>query len=159
MAVLFASVDAVKAALPDLDEAAARVLERLLPGPYTFVVATEVPRPELVGTPDSLGVRVPHQADLLRLLAAVDVPVAATSANITGLPAPATAGEVDPLVLAHCSAAVVPGADSPAVAGVASTVVDLRPLGQGATPVVLREGAVAGDEVLRLISAAGLAGC
>ena len=158
VAVLFASVKAVKAALPDLEGATARVLERLLPGPYTFVVATVVPRPELVGTPDSLGVRVPDQPDLLSLLAAIDVPVAATSANITGLPAPATAGEADPLVLAHCSAAVVPGAGSPTVAGVASTVVDLRPLAQGSTPLVLREGAVAGDEILRLISAVGSTG-
>jgi release factor glutamine methyltransferase len=153
VAVLFASVGAIEAALPDLDGTAARVLERLLPGPYTFVVATEAPRPELVGTPDSLGVRVPDQPDLLRMLAAVDVPVAATSANITGLPAPATAGDADPLLLAHCSAAVLPGGGSAAVAGVASTVVDLRPLAQGEAPVVLREGAVAGDEVLRLISA------
>jgi release factor glutamine methyltransferase len=153
VAVLFASVDAVKAALPDLDAAAARVLERLLPGPYTFVVATQAPRPELVGTPDSLGVRIPDHPDLLRLLAAIDIPVAGTSANITCLAAPATAGEVDPMMLAHCSVAVVPGAGSPAVAGVASTVVDLRPLAEGATPLVLREGAVAGDEVLRLIRA------
>jgi release factor glutamine methyltransferase len=153
VAVLFASVDAVKAALTDLDAAAARVLERLLPGPFTFVVATQVPRPERVGTPDSLGVRIPNHPDLLRLLAAIDIPVAATSANITGLPAPATAAEVDPMVLAHCSVAIVPGAGSPAVAGVASTVVDLRPLAEGATPIVLREGAVPGDEVLRLIRA------
>ena len=151
VAVLFSSVDAIKAALPDLDAAAARVLERLLPGPYTFVVATEVLRPELVGTPDSLGVRIPDHPALLRLLAGIGIPVAATSANITGFPAPATAGDVDPLLLAHCSVAMVPGAGSPAVAGVASTVVDLRPLAEGATPIVLREGAVAGDEVLRLI--------
>jgi release factor glutamine methyltransferase len=151
VAVLFPSVEPVKQALPDLDPAAAQVLERLLPGPYTFVVATQVPRPELVGTPDSLGVRIPDHPDLLRLLAAVGIPLAATSANLTGLPSPATAGEVDPLVLAHCSVAVVPSAGSPAVVGVASTVVDLRPLAERAAPVVLREGAVAAEEVLRLI--------
>ena len=153
VAVLFASVDAVKAALPDLDATIARVLERLLPGPYTFVVSTQVTRPEMVGTSHSLGVRIPDQPDLLCLLAAIDIPLAATSANITGLAAPATAGEVDPMVLAYCSVAVVPRAGSPVVAGVASTVVDLRPLAEGATPIVLREGAVAGDEVLRRIRA------
>jgi L-threonylcarbamoyladenylate synthase len=147
-------VEAIKTALPDLDPAAARVLEALLPGPYTFVVATEVQRPELVGTPDSLGVRMPHQPDLLALLAAVDVPVAATSANITGQPAPAMAADVDPLVLAHCSVAIVPRTGPPAAAGIASTVVDLRPLAVGEEPIVLREGAVAEEEVSRRIHAA-----
>jgi L-threonylcarbamoyladenylate synthase len=153
VAVLFASVDAVKAALPDLDPATARVLAALLPGPYTFVVATSVARPDRVGTPDSLGVRIPDHADLLRLLATIDVPLAATSANVTGLPDAATAAQVDPVVLAHCSLAVVPGAGSAGVAGIASTVVDLRPLAGGAEPVVLREGAVSRDEMLGRIRA------
>jgi release factor glutamine methyltransferase len=152
--VLFPSVEAIKTALPDLDPAAARVLEALLPGPYTFVVSTELPRPELVGTPDSLGVRVPDQLDLLSLLAVVDMPLAATSANITGRPAPATAADVDPMVLAHCSVAIVPGTGSPEAAGVASTVVDLRPLAAGAEPIVLREGAATAEEVSRRIHAA-----
>ncbi len=151
VAVLFPSVEAITASLPDLDPVAVRVLGALLPGPYTFVVGTAVPRPELVGTPDSLGVRIPDHPDLLRLLTAVGAPLAATSANLTGLPAPATAAEVDPLVLAHCSAAVVPDPRSAAVAGVASTVVDLRPLASGGGPIVLREGALSGDEVSGLI--------
>jgi release factor glutamine methyltransferase len=151
VAVLFASVDSVTQALPDLDPLAARVLACLLPGPYTFVVGTSVPRPEKVGTPDSLGIRIPDQPDLLCLLATIDVPLAATSANLSGLPDPATAGRVDPLVLAHCSLAVVPAPGSAPVAGIASTVVDLRPLAEGGQPVVLREGVVSRDEMLNRI--------
>jgi len=151
VAVIFSSVDAVAAALPDLDPTAARVLAALLPGPYTFVVGTSVPRPDRVGTPDSLGVRIPDHPDLLRLLAAIDVPLAATSANITGLPDAAVAGRVDPAVLAHCSLAVVPAPGAAGVAGIASTVVDLRPLADGGAPLVLREGAVSSDEVMARI--------
>ena len=151
--VLFPSTDAIRVALPDLDPVAARVLEALLPGPYTFVVQTEVPRPDMVGTPDSLGVRMPDQPDVLALLAAIVVPVAATSANITGRPAPATFADADQLVLAHCSLAVVPEESSPASAGVASTVVDLRPLTGGGEALVLREGAVPKEKVLRRIRA------
>jgi release factor glutamine methyltransferase len=154
VAVLFASVEAIKGALPDLDAAAARVLEALLPGPFTFVVATSVSRPALVGTEDSLGVRVPDHPPLLRFLESLGVAVAATSANVSGQPAAATLAQVDPSVLAHCSAALVSdgGVD---LRGVASTVVDLRPLSQGGRAVVLREGAVAADEVLRRIDALG----
>jgi L-threonylcarbamoyladenylate synthase len=172
VAVLFPSMDAIRRAVPDLDPSAARVLAALLPGPYTFVIATLVPRPDHVGTPDSLGIRIPDHPDSLRLLAAVEVPLAATSANLTGHADVATFDEVDPVVFAHCSLAVIPsgsgrvaggglvssGAPGPASApasGMASTVVDLRPLAQGDPPVVLREGAVSGAEILSRIRACG----
>ncbi len=171
VAVLFASVDMVRTALPDLAPSATAVLSALLPGPYTFVVATSVPRPDRVGTADSLGVRVPDHPDLLRLLTILGMPLAATSANLTGHADAATYQEVDPGVLAHCSLAVVPSgagrspgaehvllrvATGPThVSGVASTVIDLRPLERGDPAVVLREGAVPGEEVLRLICACG----
>jgi release factor glutamine methyltransferase len=153
VAVLFSSIDSVRAALPDLEGAAERVLTALLPGPYTFVVSTSVPRPDHVGTSDSLGVRIPDQPELLSLLAAIDIPLAATSANLTGLPDPAVLGQVDPAVLAHCSLAVVPAPGPARGVGIASTVVDLRPLADGGAPVVLREGAVSRDEVMARINA------
>ncbi len=154
VAVLFSSVEAVKEALPDLEASASRVLEALLPGPFTFVVATSVPRPPLVGTEDSLGIRVPDQPSLLRFLGSAGLAVAATSANVTGQPAAAGLSEVDLRLLAHCSAAVVPD-EAARLKGVASTVVDLRPLSKGERAVILREGAVSGDDVLRRIDALG----
>jgi len=154
LAVVFASVAAVKAALPDLGAPAARVMEALLPGPYTFVVATNVPRPPLVGTPDSLGVRVPDHPELSRFLESLDVPVAATSANLTGAEDVAGLDAVDPAVLAHCSVGLTASRESGAI-GTASTVVDLRPLSREERPIVLREGGVPVAVVLERI--AGLA--
>ncbi|MHB0980715.1 MAG: HemK family protein methyltransferase, partial [Thermoleophilia bacterium] len=151
VAALFSSVAAVKEALPDLEPAAARVLEALLPGPYTFVVATRLVRPRLVGTEDSLGVRVPDHRSLLRLLADLGIPLVATSANRSGGPDVAGLAEADPSVMARCAVALV--FDAPAV-GTASTVVDLRPLASGEVPVVLREGAVPAAEVFSRIAAA-----
>ncbi len=84
VAVVFESVSAVEAALPDLEPSAARVMRALLPGPYTFIVKTEVPRAPLVGTADSLGVRVPDHAALLGIVAALGTPLALTSANLDG---------------------------------------------------------------------------
>jgi tRNA A37 threonylcarbamoyladenosine synthetase subunit TsaC/SUA5/YrdC len=166
--VLFPSVVAVRAALPDLDPRTAQVLEALLPGPYTFVVATTVERPDLVGTEDSLGVRVPGHPGLLAFLAALDIPLAASSANPSGHPDAATVDEVDPLLLAHCIASIDLRESSDAVtaagedvappggasAPAASTVVDLRLLGAGEPAIVLREGAVPGDVVLERIATA-----
>ncbi|MHB9149366.1 MAG: L-threonylcarbamoyladenylate synthase [Thermoleophilia bacterium] len=151
VAVLFASVERVRESLPDVEAAAASVLEHLLPGPYTFVVGTDVQRPRLVGTADSLGVRVPDHAPLLRLLEALGTPLAATSANRSGAPDAAEAADVDPGLLTMCAAAF---AGAAATGGVPSTVVDLRPLATGADALVLREGAVPAEEVLRLVAKA-----
>jgi release factor glutamine methyltransferase len=164
VAAAFASVGDVEAALPDLDPAATRVMEAVLPGPYTFIVKTEVPRVPLVGTADSLGVRVPDHEALLSIVAALGTPLALTSANLAGEKDAATIDDVDPVMLAYCSVALVPPASSapragapgpeapPVVSGVVSTIVDLRPLAGGAAPVVLREGAVPGAEVLDRIA-------
>ena len=182
VAVLFASVEELERALPDLEPSAVGVMEALLPGPLTFVVATTVARAPLVGTADSLGVRVPDHAGLLEVLLSVGVPLAATSANRSGEKEGVTIADVDPLVLSYCSVAIAGPAEAPAHAepgaegatappgepsvigapaggqgaGSASTVVDLRPLSTGAAPVVLREGAVPGAQVLGRIAALDL---
>jgi release factor glutamine methyltransferase len=159
LAVLFSSVGAVEAALPDLGSSSLRVIRALLPGPFTFVVSTFAPRPAGVGTADSLGVRVPDCPSTLSLLARVGFGVAATSANLSGGRDPFSLSEVDAALLAHCALAVV---DSGCGAGAverglwkragASTVVDLRPLENGAAPSVLREGPVTAEETLRRIA-------
>jgi L-threonylcarbamoyladenylate synthase len=152
VAVVFASVEDVKERAPDLETAEAKVLEALLPGPYTFVVGTGVSQVPSVGTADSLGVRVPDHATLLHLITALGAPLAVTSANKTGGRDPARLEDVDPVLLAHCSAALT-GATEGLAAGVASTVVDLRPLSGGDAPVILREGAIPGAQVLDRIAA------
>lgn len=157
LAVLFASVQHVQESLPDLDATAGSVLGLLLPGPYTFVVGTGVERPRLVGTADSLGVRVPAHPPLLELLDAVGIPLAATSANRSGAAEVSEATELDPGFLTACAAVFTggDGTDTRApTSGVASTVVDLRPLAEGANALVLREGAVPAAEVLRLVQTA-----
>lgn len=148
--VLFPSVDVVTESLPDLSSAAAHILEVLLPGPYTFVVATKVPQPTSLGSEGSLGIRVPDHPELLALLAALDVPLAATSANVSGESEARDPEEVPGEVAAACAALLEAQAAAPP-RGSASTVVDLRPVDAGGTALVLREGAVAGDEVLERI--------
>lgn len=158
VAALFASAAQIEALLPDLSGPARLVLRLLLPGPYTFVVATCTLRPERVGTPDSLGVRVPDHPVLMELLRRTGVPLAATSANRSGLPAPATLGETEPQLLTRCSLAFEDLRDAPRPAGVPSTVVDLRPLDDGGTARVLREGAVLEEQALEAVAGALRAG-
>jgi L-threonylcarbamoyladenylate synthase len=152
VAALFPSVESVVRALPDLEPAAGKILAALLPGPFTFIVSTGVSRPAMVGTEDSLGVRVPDHPGLLGLMCALGSPLAATSANRTCEKDPADVTEVDAFLAGHCSA-VFAAPEGERATGSASTVVDLRPLSGGGSPVVLREGAVSGPAVLERIAA------
>jgi L-threonylcarbamoyladenylate synthase len=143
-ALVAASVAALFACLPELDE---RVAE-LLPAPLTLVVPNPAHRfPWLTGTkPAALGVRVPVLPDATRALLEGVGAVAATSANLPGAPDPRRLEDV-PQEIRAGAAAVVDGGELP---GTPSTVVDLT----DAEPRILRVGAVPVDEVLRRLGAA-----
>jgi L-threonylcarbamoyladenylate synthase len=98
----------------------------------------------LTGTrPEAIGVRVPAAEGLAReVLSGVGV-MAATSANLPGGPDPATIAEVPAQILDAVDAIV----DAGPLPGAPSTVIDFT----GPDPVVLREGAVPVDEVLRIV--------
>lgn len=84
--------------------------------------------------------RMPDSETALALVRAAGGPVATTSANLSGGPAPRTFEELDPALVAAAAAAV---RDDARKSGVASTVVDCT--GEG--PVVLREGALTQADV------------
>lgn len=120
VALLAADIDALVAAVPELDPS---VLGQYLPGPYTLVFG-------------DVGVRVPNlppEADTV--LRAVGV-VAATSANLSGGADPRRVEDIPEEIRAACGAIV----DAGELPGVPSTVIDLtggelRVLRQGAGPL------------------------
>jgi L-threonylcarbamoyladenylate synthase len=117
VALLAADVDALVAAVPELDSS---VLGQYLPGPYTLVFG-------------DVGVRVPNlppEADAV--VRAVGV-VAATSANLSGGPDPRRVEDIPEEIRAACGAIV----DAGELPGVPSTVIELT----GGEPRVLRQGA------------------
>jgi L-threonylcarbamoyladenylate synthase len=121
---------------------AARLAERLWPGPLTLVLeaAEALPRAVTAGLP-SVAVRVPDDPVALALLRLAEVPVAAPSANRSGRPSPTTAAHV----LHDLGGAIDLVIDGgPCRVGVESTVVDAR----GDVPVVLREGAITREQLL-----------
>lgn len=143
-ALVAASIDALRASLPELDLSRAW---HLVPGPFTFVVPNPARRfPWLTGTsPETLGVRVPELAGVTREVLTAVGAVVATSANLPGGPDPRRLEDV-PEEIRTGAAAVV---DAGEVPGTPSTVVDLT----GPGPRILREGAVPADEVLRRLHA------
>jgi L-threonylcarbamoyladenylate synthase len=105
------------------------------PGPLTLVLPAE---------DGTVGLRVPAGAAVREVLEAFGGPLYATSANITGRPAPASPEEVDPRVVSAVDFVV----EGEAGSGEASAVVDLsgpsvrvlRPAGRLTEENLLRRG-------------------
>lgn len=140
IALVGASIEALRELVPEL---APRRLPR---GPFTFVVANPAQRLSwLSGSrAETIGVRVPDVRGLAaELLARVGV-VAATSANLHGMPDPRSLAEVPAEIMGGVAAAL----DAGELPGTPSTVVDLT----GPEPRVLREGAVSTAEAFARIA-------
>jgi L-threonylcarbamoyladenylate synthase len=108
------------------------------PGPLTMVLPRRAGcRVALITGAglDTLAVRVPAHPDALRVLAAVNRPVAAPSANRSGQVSPTTAAHVLEGLRGRIAAVLDSG---PCAVGVESTVLDLC----GARPILLRPGGV-----------------
>jgi L-threonylcarbamoyladenylate synthase len=125
----------------------ARLADRFWPGPLSIVLhAPGTVDREAIGGGDSLAIRVPA-ARIARVLAeAWGAPLPATSANRSGEPPAASAAALadlasDPRVL------VIDGGITPG--GLPSTIVDAR----GASPVRVRDGAIAWSRVLESLQA------
>ena len=106
------------------------------PGALTLVVraSERVPR-AFQSEEGTIGLRMPAGKTALELIRAAGVPLATTSANISGCPAPSCDCELDPALLAD-AAVVLRGEDCPG--GQASTVVDCT----GPLLRVLRQGSI-----------------
>ena len=145
-----ASLDMLPMVVREVPGAAYRLAEAFWPGPMTLILpkADCIPNAVSAGL-DTVGIRLPSNADARALIRAAGRPIAAPSANRSGRPSPTTALHVledmdgrIPLILDGGESAV----------GVESTVVAVT----GEHPMILRPGyvtkeqmeAVLGEEVL-----------
>lgn len=141
LAVLVPDADAARALIAGWSPTMDRLVGRFWPGALTLVVrrALAAERWELGGDPGTIGLRCPAHP-LVRAVAARVGPIATTSANAHGQPTPTTAAAA----AATLTAPVAVVADGGAIAGSASTVVDLT----GPEPILLREGPIPFASVL-----------
>jgi L-threonylcarbamoyladenylate synthase len=132
--------------------AAQRLAERFWPGPLTLVLPKRDVVPDVVTAGlKTVGLRVPAHAVALDLLREAAVPVAAPSANRSTELSPTTAQHVEKS-LGDRVAMIVDG--GPTTVGIESTVIDLT----GATPVVLRPGAISAEDLAPVVGAVARAG-
>lgn len=145
--VLIAKTATVDGLATDVPDYARALIERYWPGPLTLVLQAQPSLAwDLGETRGTVALRMPDDDIALAILADIG-PMAVSSANRTGNPASRTVVEA----AAQLGAAVTYYLDGgPSRGGLASTIVDCT----GLEPVILREGALAADDILAVVAAA-----
>ncbi|GAB6179311.1 L-threonylcarbamoyladenylate synthase [Desulfotomaculum defluvii] len=136
----------VKELSADLPQKALLLMKLFWPGPLTLVVpkAKHIPV-EVTGGLDTVAVRMPDHPVALALIRASGVPIAAPSANQSGLPSPTTAEHVKADLQGRIDAILDGG---PAGLGLESTVLDIT----SPVPVILRPGGVTYEQLKDVLS-------
>lgn len=128
-----------------IDGRARRLIERFWPGPLTLVLPKRPAIPDIVTAGlDTVAVRQPAHPVALDLLRAVQLPIAAPSANPFGYVSPTTAAHVQD-TLGHALDEILNG--GPCSVGVESTVLAL----DGPRAVLLRPGGVTLEQLESVI--------
>ncbi len=152
-AVMFFALEAALDVLPELGARTRAAMRALLPGAVTLLLPNPDRRFPLACNPAGgdtalLGLRIPAFDGPLAALGRVSVPVAQSSANISGGLDPRRLQAV-PIELREGVDLVLDGGELP---GTASTVVDLSAYEQSGDWRVLREGPLGSAALERLLS-------
>jgi len=111
-----------------------RIMKRLLPGPYTFILdaSSEVPR-MLMPKRKTVGIRVPDNTIVLSIVKELGHPLITTSANFSGEDVISDPFEIERIMGKQLDAVINGGR----LSGEPSTVIDLT----GNAPEIIRKGA------------------
>jgi L-threonylcarbamoyladenylate synthase len=148
-AVMWFSRGAALAALPELGGRTRGLLEQLLPGGVTVLLPNPRRRFPLACGPDpeTLGVRVPD----VPALTALGRPVLQTSANLAGGPDAVRLEEVPASIRERADVVLEGGV----LAGVPSTVIDLRGFETRGDWTIVREGLVSASAIAAALGTLG----
>jgi len=136
----------VVAHLGPLGDLGTRLVERFWPGPLTILVAAPpaIAR-DVVGGTGRVGVRVPADGVARAICRLAGRPVTATSANISGEPAPSAPDDVERTLGDRIDLLIDAG---PTRGGAPSTIVDVS----GETPALVRAGAISWEDILEWLN-------
>lgn len=144
--VILDSVEMAKDVI-ELNSAVELLFERFMPGPLT-VVGKAIPGKVsklITGGTGNLGVRIPESSVALKLVNLVGGPITATSANISGRPAPATAKEALNQLQGRVEIVLNSGRCK---IGKPSTVIDVS----SKVPKIVREGPITKAAIVNLLN-------
>ena len=134
--VHIASFSMVKSLVSQLPKSFDPLTRAFWPGPLTLILPKNKGVPDLVtGGHPTVAIRMPAHPTALRLIEAMEEPLVAPSANLSGKPSPTTAEHVLEDFRGKLAAVLDGG---PCTIGIESTVLSLV----GEKPILLRPGAV-----------------
>lgn len=139
--VLVPNTQTLHALAEQVSPAVEQLVETFWPGPLTLVLQAQPSLAwDLGETGGTVALRMPDHPLTLEILRETG-PLAVSSANTTGDPAPTTAAGAETMLGESVAVYLDAGPSSPA--GIASTIVDVRELGDGSGTIrVLRQGGV-----------------
>lgn len=141
LGVCISNLDQLSRIVSLVPKEAEAIIANFLPGPLTLILPKKsVVSPDVTASLNSVGVRYPDNKIALALIDSAGVPLATTSANISGQPSPSTAQEV----LAQLSSRIDLLIDGgPTKLKMVSTVIDFS----SSPPKIIREGVLSKEEI------------
>lgn len=139
-----ADLDMWKTLVSDLPDSALKLAEAFWPGPLTIILpkSDRIPTVTCAGLP-SVGVRMPDHESTRELIRLSGVPLAAPSANLSGLPSP-TMAEHCLRDLSGKIPLIMDGGSCPF--GIESTIISLVD-----EPILLRPGAITKEQLEKVL--------
>ncbi|MBR4749908.1 MAG: threonylcarbamoyl-AMP synthase [Abditibacteriota bacterium] len=116
-----------------------------MPGPLTVILPKKPSVPDIVcAGGDTVALRIPDHPFLQTLLGILGEPICATSANVSGRPAPSACDRLDPEIREGADIVINMG---PSEIGSASVILDLT----GGEPRILREGTISREALIHTL--------
>ena len=148
--LLLANISQIAEVADSVPEVAWKLAQHFLPGGLTLILFKSSLVPEAItGGGRTVAVRIPAHPVTLALIRELGAPIIGTSANLSGRPSPVTAQEVAEQ-LGDKIDLIIDGGGCPQ--GIESTIVDVT----GQSIKILREGAIPGEEIERIVSGLAL---
>ncbi len=145
LSVLISRQEDLALLVHNVPQAALRIMERFWPGDITIVFEAHATLPpNLTAGTGKIGVRLPQHPVAVVLTNAVQAPITATSANLTGRGGCSRVSDLDPLVADKLDLILDAGQLE---GGTGSTIIDVTV----DVPKVLREGAVPAKDMFAIL--------
>ncbi len=145
LSVLISRQEDLALLVHNVPQAALRIMERFWPGDITIVFeANATLPPNLTAGTGKIGVRLPQHPVAVALTNAVQTPITATSANLTGRGGCSRVSDLDLLVADKLDLILDAG---PLEGGTGTTVIDVTI----DVPKILREGAVPAKDIFEIL--------
>ena len=140
------SMEMIQKIAKNISKEEQKIIENLLPGPLTIILKRRKEVPDIVTAGlDTVGVRMPDEKVTLKLIEFAGVPIAAPSANISGMPAGIDAKDICKEFGDKVDFYIDNGKSK---IGKASTIVKV----EEGKPVILREGIITLEDIEKAIN-------